>query len=272
LIKITGVLFTMKKIASGSLVGILLSSSLFAGTMGDAQTNPWFFAIGTGYSWTMMPGIENPNPSVWDASFQGYDNSLGNRGFLTFELGKQVHPLIDVSVMSMMHETFNYQKFQSGSPGTPDFTGAQRNRYFNLNNKSILFNAFLHPESFWQCHELLYRPYISAGIGYAYSYMNNFYTVGNQVEGPGLPNVGSTDSIGTPVSTNAFAWQGSAGVSFRTQSSPVSFNTGYRYYNGGQFNGPTSVFTNANGFVNATAWSGILQANQWFVEFQYTFD
>lgn len=262
-----------KNYLTGCCIGMMVSSSLLAGSMGDEKIHrPWFVAIGTGYSWTLLPGIDNPNPSEWDASEQGYNSNLGNRGFLTFTLGKAIHEWVDVSVMSMMHENFNYQMFQSGFSSTPAFTGNQRNRYFTLNNKSILFNAFVHPEKFYEYQSMSYRPFISAGIGYAYNYINNFYTVGNQVEGDGLPNVGSTDSIGSPVGTNAFAWQGSAGLSFHVKEYPVSFNTGYRYYDGGRFNGPSNIYTNDSGFLASSPWSGQLKANQWFVEFQYTMD
>lgn len=252
--------------------GLLLSLPLYAGNMGTpVPMLPWFGAIGTGYSWTNMPGINNPNPSEWDESIQGYDAPLGNRGFLTFTLGKQVQEYIDLNLMYLMQENFNYQKYQSGSSATPDFTATQRTRFFTLNNKAILFNGVLHPAQYWTTYantEL--RPYLGAGIGYAYNYVNNFYTVGNQVESPGEPNVGSTDSIGTPIGTNSFSWQGTAALNLRVQNSPFSINTGYRYFDGGKFNGSTQIYTNANGFVNATPWSGKVKANQFFVEFQYT--
>lgn len=64
------------------LVGILGLASVipvYAGTMGEkASDYPWFASIGTGYSWTLMPGIDNPNPSQWDFAAQGYDSSIGD--------------------------------------------------------------------------------------------------------------------------------------------------------------------------------------------------
>lgn len=97
---------------------LLTSLPLYAGTMGtQASENPWYASVGGGYSWTLLPGIDNPNPSEWDASTQGYDSSLGDRGFFTLEVGKQVHRYIDVSLLYLNHETFNYQMYQSGTSG-----------------------------------------------------------------------------------------------------------------------------------------------------------
>lgn len=261
------------------VIGTLVLASaipIYAGTMGDntAPSYPWFASIGTGYSWTLMPGINNPNQSQWDFATQGYDSAIGDRGFYSFTIGKQVHNYIDLSLMYLAHENFNYQKFQSGSSATPAFTGNQRNRYFNLNNRSLLVNAYIHPASaIADFAHFGFNPYIGAGIGYARNYIDNFYTIGTTaVGGPTsgtTVNVGSTDSIGSPVGTNSFAWQGTAAVNIASQNSHFSVNTGYRYYYGGKFNGSSNIYTNANGFLSATPWSGSIKANQYFVEFQY---
>ncbi len=231
--------------------------------------NPWFGSIGTGYSWTNLPGINNPNRSQWDDSVLGYNSPIGDRGFITFAVGKQIHQYIDLSLMYMMHEEFNYQKFQFGNSATPDFTGSQRNRFFNLNNKSLLVNAFLHPATAWaHFANISWTPYVGAGIGYAYSSVNNFYTVGTEsISGTA---VGSSDSIGTPVGTSSFSWQGTAAMNMRLQDSHFSVNTGYRYFDGGRFYGPTIIYTNASSFTTATPWKGKVSANQYFVELNYT--
>jgi len=158
----------------------MASLPAYAGTIGSAiPENPWFASIGAGYSWTQSPGIKNPNPSEWDASIQGYDSSLGNRGFSTLETGKQVHPFVDVSLMYMDHETFNYQMYQSGISNTEGFTGSMRNRYFNLNNRALLVNGFLHPDHDWyKLYTVDITPFVSAGIGYALNQVTIFYTVG----------------------------------------------------------------------------------------------
>lgn len=252
------------------IVGLLTGLPLYAGTMGEVdKPHSWFASIGTGYSWTLQPGIDNPNPSEWDFSAQGYDSPIGDRGFYTFAAGRHVQEYLDVSLSYLVHENFNYQKFQTGDSATPDFTGTARNRFFTLNNRSLLVNVFLHPAHYWAnfTHFTL-TPYVGAGIGYAYNKVNNFYTVATTTVDGTL--IGSTDSVGTPIGKNSFACQGTAAINILSpQQSHFSLNTGYRYYYGGKFNGSSSIYTNANGFVAATPWSGSVQANQFFVEFQY---
>lgn len=251
-------------------LGLVTVLPLKAGTMGDTlPAYPWFASIGTGYSWTNLPGIDNPDPAQWDYASQGYDAPIGNRGFYTFAIGKQVHNYVDVSLSYLAHENFNYQQFQSGTSSTPDFTGNQRTRYFTLNNRALLINGFLHPARSWaQFINFELMPYVGAGIGYANNKVDNFYTIGNTtVSGVAI---GSTDSIGDPNSKNSFAWQGTIALSIRPQQSHFSLNTGYRYFDGGSFDGATSIYTNANGYVNADPWTGRVKANQVFVELQYT--
>lgn len=257
------------------IIALCVSSfSLHGGTMGETvpPAYPWFASIGTGYSWTEKPGIVNPNPAVWDFSLQGYDSDLGDRGFYTFAIGKQVHKYIDMSLSYLDHEVFNYQKFQSAPPGTvgtPGFTGSARTRYFSLDNKALLVNGFLHPANAWaNLANVDLTPFIDGGIGYAHNEVRNFYTVGTtNIAGVAI---GSTSSIGEPTDKNSFAWQASAGVNFHPAGSHMSVDAGYRYYDGGKFNGPSTVYTNSNGFQTATPWSGRLKANQIFVDFKYT--
>lgn len=59
------------------IAAIVFSLPLYAGTMGaSAEVNPWYASIGTGFSWTELPGIKNPNPAQWDSSVQGYDSPI----------------------------------------------------------------------------------------------------------------------------------------------------------------------------------------------------
>lgn len=250
-------------------LALLSSLPLYAGTMGDTSSvNPWYGAIGTGYSWTLLPGINNPNPSEWDASAEGYNSSLGNRGFYTFEIGKQVQHYVDVSLMYLNHETFNYQMYQQGISSTEGFTGDQRNRFFNLNNRALLVSGFLHPDHNWyRISTVSLSPFIGGGVGYALNQIDNFYTVGTiNVAGTA---VGSTSSIGNQVSTNSFAWQASAGLSIQPINH-FSFDIGYRYYDGGNFNTSNVIYSDADGLGIATPWSGKLASNQLFIDFKYT--
>lgn len=231
----------------------------------------WFASIGTGYSWTRLPGIVNPDPSFWDASLQGYDANLGNRGFYAFALGKQVHEYIDISLSYINNEVFHYQKFQSsvGTGNTPGFTGNRRTRFFDLSNRAVLANAFLHPAQAWTAlFGIDLTPFAGAGIGVAQNEVRNFYTVGT--ENVAGVSVGSTSSISSSETKNYFAWQASAGLNFRPARSHLSVDVGYRYYDGGKFSGSSTVYTNSDGFFNTAPWVGRLKADQMFVEFKYT--
>ena len=248
------------------------SFSLYAGTVGEVATAyPWFASIGTGYSWTERPGIVNSDPSFWDPSSQGYDANIGNRGFYSFAIGKQIYQYIDVSLSYINNEVFHYQKFQS-SPGlgnTPGFTGNARNRFFNLNNRAVLANAFLHSEhALTSLLGIDFTPFAGAGVGVAHNQVLDFYTVGT-TNVAGVP-IGSSSSIGGPTTKDKFAWQASVGLNFRPVQSHLSVDAGYRYYDGGIFNGPATVYSNTEGFSTTIPWSGRLKANQIFVEFKYT--
>lgn len=248
----------------------LITLPLYAGTMGEALApNPWFATIGSGYSWTQEPGFVNPNPAQWDASVQGYDAPLGNRGFYTFSLGKEAYNYFDVSLSYINNDVFNYQMFQTGTSDTPGFTGAGRTRYLDLNNRAFLLNLAIHPlDGYYSAKNWDFTPFISGGIGYANNQVRNFYTVGTiSVDGTAI---GSTDSIGNQVATNSFAWQGSIGLNLKPQQSHLSLNVGYRYYNGGTFFGPSIIYANSLGMTDTTPWKGQLQANQAFFEFKYT--
>ncbi|CAM2952916.1 outer membrane protein [Legionella worsleiensis] len=241
-----------------------------AGTMGEiSHPMPWFASIGTGYSWTERSGIVNPEPTFWDNAAQGYDGELSNEGFYTFTIGKQIHRYIDLSVSYYNNEDIDYQIFQTGASGTPGFTGSVRNRFFTLNNKSVLANIILHNDSAYQTPwSLNVMPFISGGIGAGYNKVNNFHTVG--VIPLPTANVGSTTSIAYPVSNTSFAWQGSVGINIQPDASHLSANIGYRYFSGGTFRGPGYVYTNSDGWSYGIPWKGTLEANQLFVEFKFT--
>ncbi|KTD37361.1 hypothetical protein Lmor_0553 [Legionella moravica] len=241
-----------------------------AGTMGEiAQPMPWFVSIGTGYSWTDKSGIVNPDPGFWDNASQGYDGDLSDEGFYSFAIGKQVHPYIDLSVSYFNNEDMDYQIFQTGASGTPGFTGSVRNRFFTLNNKSVLANIILHNNTPYTAPwSLNVMPFISGGIGAGYNKVNNFHTVG--IVPLSATNIGSTTSIGNETTRTSFAWQGSVGLNFQPVSSHLSANIGYRYFSGGTFEGPDYVYTNSDGWSYGAPWKGTLTANQLFVEFKYT--
>ncbi|HVT62045.1 MAG TPA: porin family protein [Legionellaceae bacterium] len=259
----------MRKILLTSL-GLFYSMLTNAGTMGEHLHDHWHAAIGTGYGWSLLPGINNPNPAEWDYAIQGYNAALGNRGFYTFEIGKQIQNNIDINLLYLNNEKFNYQIFQTGSSQTIGYSGNARTRYFNLVNRSLLVNAVLHPAQHWlSIHAFELLPFISGGIGYGYNQVSNFYTVGTVI----VTNtaVGSVTSTGNQVSTNSFAWQASVGLNIQLSTSPLSVDVGYRFYDGGRFNTSNVLMSAQTGIGTVSPWSGTMQANQMFVDFKYTF-
>jgi opacity protein-like surface antigen len=236
-----------------------------------ARRNPWFVAVGGGYAWSNESGVSNPDPDFWDSSTQGYNANLGNSPFWSLGIGKQVWDYINFDISYTDYDTFHYQKYQTASDATtPGFLRA-RTRYFDLNNQSLLVNVTLHPRSHqlsFNCDQFSIFPFISAGIGAGFNRVNNFYTVGN------VSGVGSTSSIGEEdVTHTAFAWQGSAGLTIMAVNSYLAVDIGYRYYDGGDFNGPDTIMVNnspdTGNVISAPAWSGRLTTNQAFVNFRF---
>ncbi|MGQ3889984.1 outer membrane protein [Legionella sp. CNM-1927-20] len=252
------------------LVCLFLAFPLHAGTIGEfiSSDYSWFASVGTGFSWTEKPGIYNPDPAQWDPAVEGYDASLGDRGFYTFAIGMKALEFIDVGISYLNHEVFNYQKFQTGEQTIQTaFTGNARTRFFQLDNRALLINCLLHSSQNLANFRVNIIPFVSGGIGYAHNQVYNFYTVGSTTVADTA--IGSTSSIGSANNTNSFAWQGSAGLSFNPNQSYLGINIGYRYFNGGKFNTSSKLYTNSNGIVNTKNWSGYLKANQVFFELQY---
>jgi hypothetical protein len=166
---------------------------------------------------------------------------------------------------------FHYQKFQSGTSDTAGFTGKRRNRYFDLDHQNVMFNLSLYPEKhlYFSLAKLEISPYLGLGIGAGFFRVINFHTVAYS-EG-----VGSTTSIGTKTNNTAFAWQGFAGMRFHPQLSCMHIDLGYRYYDGGRFQGPDFVYCNTPDLEGSpspgTPWKGKLRTNQFTIAFNFWF-
>lgn len=213
--------------------------------------NPWYGSIGT--------GLNRNKAQDWDAPFQETFNStsLANRGFYTFEIGKQVQHYVDVSLMYLNHATFNYQM----EPST--LSNNQQNRSVNLNNQAVLVSGFLHPDHDWyKISTVSLSPFIGGGVGYALNQIDNFYPNGN-------PSVSSNPA--NPITVNSFAWQASAGLSIHPVTH-LSLDVGYRYYDGGSLDANSNTLFRpnpANSFGLTSLGAGHLSTNQLFVDFKY---
>lgn len=246
-----------------TLVFLALAStcSLYAASMGlEDLANPWYGSVGT--------GINNANPSEWDTPAEAYNKNKTNRGFYTFEIGKQVQHYVDVSLMYLNHETFNYQMYQQRIASSHKLENTEQTKPFNLNNRALLVSGFLHPDHNWyKISTVGLSPFIGGGIGYALNQIDNFYST----SGKGLNKaaVHSNSSMVNQVNINSFAWQASAGLSIHPITH-LSLDVGYRYYDGGNLETANNV-TNSSPANNnlITPWSGHLSMNQLFVDFKY---
>lgn len=265
-----------KYLAAGLLASSLASSALAGGAdaPADTHTKLWRASIGSGYAWSSKAGISNPDPSFWDASNSGYDDELGSQPFYMFGLSRQVHPYIDINANYTVYNTFQYQKHQEGTPTGTGPTGSHRNRFFQLDNRGLLFNALLHPQQNWlSWNHFTLTPFVGGGIGVGFNTVKNFYTVGYNASS----GTGNTTSIGTgPTEKTSFAWDVMAGFTVGLGNNPFSVSFGYRYYDGGEFKGPSSVTLNTSGsagtiYNGAAAWTGHLKTNQFFGSFNYSF-
>lgn len=228
---------------------------------GEYPDNPFYGIIGTGYAWTLEPGIDRPS-SDWDPAKQGYDGSLGNSPFFMIGLGREFFELLHLDLSYTYYQPFHYEKFQSDPGSTPGFTGSERTRFFDLEHQNILFNASVYPWSFY-IGNVGVTPFAGAGIGVGFSQVSNFHTVGFS------DNVGSTTSIGKTGVHAVFAWQVSAGIRFKPKLQHLSFDFGYHYYDGGTFTGPSNVVSNDppyNGTISYgnAPWEGTLKANEFY--------
>ncbi|GGI76532.1 outer membrane protein [Legionella impletisoli] len=239
--------------------------SLYAGAMGtEVSDKSWFGAVGTGYTWPLKPSIDTPEALPGDSMSQGYDGSLSDSGFYSFAIGKQIHRYFDISLNYINNETFDYQKYLSSTS-----LSNAGHRYFSLNNRAVLLNAFIHPtDHYFTVTNVSLTPFVGAGIGYARNNLSDFYSA--QTVQIGDSALGSITSIGPDMNKNAFAWQGSLGLNINPALDHLSFDIGYRYYDGGKFDGPSAIYTNNAGYQDSSAWSGHLKANQLFVNFKYT--
>lgn len=237
--------------------------------------NPWYGVVEVGYAWGTHSGVDNPDPSFWDASDQGYDALFSNSPYLTVGYGRSFCDLFLFDVGYSIYQPFHFQKYQvTTSTTTPGFTGTSRTRFFDLDHQNVLFNFELFSPSMcsWASCWGNFTPYVGVGIGVGINRVSNFHTVGFRsiVAGTGI---GSTTTIGRPVTTTNFAWQATAGLRFNPHGSALSFDVGYHYYSGGWFKGPTQLVSNSDsvlgGFNNGAAWEGRLRTNQLYIALNF---
>ncbi|MCC5831874.1 MAG: porin family protein [Chlamydiales bacterium] len=237
----------------------------------------WYGVVGAGYAWSMKTGIDNPDPSYWDFSNEGYNADLKESPFFYIGFGRQVCGL-DFDLTYSYYETFHYQKFQTGVSPTPGFTGEARTRFFDLNHQNLLFSIGYTPT--WECLcwefcDIRVRPHFGAGIGLGISHIDNFRTVSYVTLGEEEElGFGSTTSIGNRVRNTSFAWRVLASLRFSLPCA-LTLDVGYRYYDGGCFEGPSRIAINAAEFEgrldSGKPWKGRLKTNELFLNLIFSF-
>lgn len=233
----------------------------------------WYGVVGAGYAFSMDAGIKNPDPNFWDFSNEGYDSDLGGSPFFFIGFGKTFCGSWSLDLTYSYYNTFHYQKYQTGSSGTEGFTGAARTRFFDLDHENVLLNLSYNPQ--WDC--LSYRfcqvrvsPVVGLGIGVGINHVDNFHTFGyNQRVANGNPT-----SIGERNTKASFAWQALAALRFQL-ACRFDLDIGYRYYQGGWFEGPSQITLNTpdvlGGVTSAEPWEGKLKANEVYLNLIFRF-
>jgi len=236
------------------LCWLLLGGTLPWKAQGE-ETTHFHGIVASGYAWSMKADIRNIDYGYWADAEEGYNASLGNAPFFMLGVGYRFLQKVDVDFTYTVYGTFHYQKQQT------DERLDHRTRYFDLNHQGAIFNISCYPHSF-SCSQLEWTPFAGGGIGVGTSQISQFHTVFYTTSN----GVGSTTSIGSPTTKNAFAWQAMVGFRLRPKNSRLSLDLAYRYYNGGTFQGPSEIVNysgvHVGGTEQATPWKGTFQTNQ----------
>ena len=243
----------------------LTSSAVFAGTMGPINTffPSLYFKVGSGGSYSMPAGINNPDPAYWDASPQGYNGDVGQSALYSAAIGYNYSKLISTDFEYIYRPSFNYTKYQTSTATNTIFFNGDKTRYFNLQSNSLMWNVYLHGKGYsdgliYQLHKnISVEPFIGGWIGAAFNTVSNFNSI---------LSTGSVKAIEANNLITSLAWQFSAGLNFFNQEH-FSLGTGYRYYNGQQFSGNSYIINSQD---TAPNWTGTIQANEFFIQLNYT--
>ncbi len=258
----------------------LLSSGIAsAGTMGPIDTfKPTSYVkLGSGGSYSMNTHINANNASsvFWDATPEGYNSSLGKTALYSAAFGYNYSPLISADMEFIYRPSYSYSKFQTSTDqGTVNPLG-NKTRRFNLESNSLMANAYLHGAG-WSdklkinVHDHFnLEPFIGGGVGVSFNTLSNFHSV--------LTDNTIASTMADHFKTSV-AWQLSAGLELLSDNA-FSLAAGYRYYNGGRFESNNYLLANRATAANTglglhpiTPWSGILQANEFFITFSYKLD
>jgi opacity protein-like surface antigen len=246
----------MKK---SSILCLLLSANVFAGDMGEKFKLEKYLRFSSGGSFSMNSNIY-ADPAYWDASPQGYNGNLGNSALYAIAGGVHFSPLWSADIEYIYRPSFHYTKYQTSTAVNTPFYNGTKNRYFSFESNSLMANLYLKGSGL--SNRLVYNgfePFIGGGLGVAFNSVNDFYS---QRLSDSLYRGILQDHLRT-----SLAFQFSAGIRLM-ESEHYELGAGYRYYNAGTFSTSTFVINTTD---YSTPWSGVFQANEFFITLGYKF-
>ena len=230
----------------------------------------WYGVFGTGYAFSMKSNIDYPG-GTWDRAKEGYDSDVGGASFVSIGFGREFFDYFKFDTSYTFYLPFHYQKHQTAFGNTVVYTAPKRNRFFDLDHQSVLFNLYLHPQKnfYLSLVDLEISPYFGGGIGVGFSRIYNFNLVAyaNQL--------GSIASLADKCTNSSLAWQACAGIRFHPVKSWYNLDISYRYYEGGKFYSSRNVYLNTPPYKgqskDSTQWKGKLRTNQISLSFNMDF-
>ena len=244
---------------TGILLSYMISSSLFAGSMGKTADLKNYLKFSTGGSFSYTSNIY-ADPIYWDASPQGYDSNLGNSALYGIAGGRHFSPLLNGDIEFIYRPSFNYAKYQTSTAVNTILFNGNKNRYFNFQSNSLMGNLYLKGSGISDRFNFFgVEPFIGGGIGVAFNTIQDFHS--QRFSDSTFRGI-MQDHLKT-----SLAFQFSAGMRL-ISSVNYEFDLGYRYYN-------ATTYISSNYIINSidysTPWKGTFQSNEFFVHLGYKF-
>lgn len=244
---------------SGILLTWMLSTSVFAGSMGGESSPQNYLKFSSGGSFSYTSHIY-ADPIYWDASPQGYNGKLGHSALYGVAGGRHFNPLWSGDIEFIYRPSFHYKKYQTSTAYNTIFFNGEKNRYFNFESNSLMANLYLNGSGLSdRFNNFGAEPFIGGGLGVAFNTIKDFHTQ--------RFSDASFRGILQDHLRSSLAFQFSAGMRLITHSN-YEFDLGYRYYNANTYS--TSNFV-INTIDYATPWKGTFQSNEFFVHLGYKF-
>lgn len=261
-------------IAEIIIVCLLVLQNSFASVGGlnnGTKDYPFYFQISGGYSFSLTAKLGGVAPPSWDAAVEGYDSDLGSAPSFGAGIGYHANPWLNLLISSSFRGGYHYKKFQTAIPTIFSFGQLpNKTRYFDLDNYNVMLSLIAHGINegnmrYCFCNGMIIAPFIGGGIGVARNNVYNFHSVLATSTG-GFADVASDMEA---KNTYSIAAEGMLGLTWLL-CDRFSFDIGYRFYYGGQFESNDYVIEPSAGAA-ATPWKGKLLANEAFINLRYDF-